>query len=124
MATLILDRVWVNRLDSGQAVSAQSGTDRARSHAMDGEVRTYAGGRQRAYTTVGERGQFEVTLRMVSQATIDVLRSWIGVPVQVRDARGQRFVGIYFEVPVSELRSAAFYDVRLSVRTLTVAEGV
>lgn len=124
MATLQLDRVWIHRLDTAEAVSARSGTDRARSHDMDGEVRTYAGGRQRAFTKAGERGQFGVTLRLVTQPTIDVLRSWQGIPVQVRDHRGQRFVGVYFGVDVGERREVSYYDVRLTIRTLTAPEGV
>lgn len=124
MATLNLSKVWVNRLDSGEAVSAQSAIARNRSHSMAGEVRTYAGGRQRAVTTVGERGQFEVTLRLLSQATIDVLRSWIGIPVQIRDGRGQKFRGVFFVVPPVEHRATADYDVTLTLSTITAAEGV
>lgn len=124
MATLNLTKVWVNRLDTGEAVSAQSAIGRNRSHSMDGEVRTYAGGRQRAITAAGERGTFEVTLRLLPQTTIDVLRSWIGIPVQIRDARGQRFFGVYFDVPVDEHRAPADYDVPLSLRIVTAVEGV
>jgi hypothetical protein len=123
MATLTLDRVWVNRMDSGESVSAMSGVARSRQHDMAGEVRTYAGGRQRSVTTEGERGQFAFTLRLVSQDAIDTLREWKGLDVQVRDHRGQRFFGVYFAVNVIELREATLYDVAIELRTVTVVEG-
>lgn len=124
MATLTLTKVFINRLDTGQAVSAQSDISRAREHSIAGSVRTYAGGRQRAVQQVGERGSFDVRLRMVSLSTVDLLRTWQGIPVQVRDARGQRFFGVYFKVPVVELRATGEYDVPLSVQLLTLVEGV
>ena len=124
MATLTLTKVWVNRLDTGEAVSAQSTPERSRSHGLAGEVRTYAGGRQRAIAVAGEQGQFNVVLRFVSLTTVDTLRSWIGIPVQIRDHRGQRFFGVFFDVPVTEHRSPADYDVTLSLRVVSVAEGV
>ncbi len=125
MATLTLTKVWFNRLDTGEAVSAQSAPQRSRSHGQAGEVRTYAGGRQRAFTTAGEQGQFEVTLRLLTASTVDVLRSWIGLPVQVRDHRGQRFFGVFFAVPVVEhLDNLNAYDVAIVVKTVTAVEGV
>lgn len=120
----MLTKVWINRLDTGAAVSAQSDIQRARSHSVEGEVSTWAGGRQRATMVQGERGQFNVTLVMVSLSTVDTLRSWVGTPVQVRDARGQKFLGTFFVVPIKERREVDLYDVDLSVSTLTVTEGV
>ena len=124
MAILQLDRVWVNRLDTGEAVSAISGRNRPQNHGLAGEVRTYAGGRQRAISVAGERSQFEVTLRLVSLATITLLRTWKGIPVQVRDHRGQLFVGVFFDVRVLEHASPTEYDVALPVRVVTTVEGV
>lgn len=124
MAVLNLTRVWVNRLDNGAAVSAQSGITRTQQHSVEGEVSTWAGGRQRASIAEGERGTFGVTLRLLSLSTVATLRAWKGVPVQVRDARGQRFFGIFFGVEVKENRETNLYDVELTVQTLTVTEGV
>lgn len=125
MATLYLDRVWINRWDSGESLSAQSAPKRGRAYAMDGEVRRYAGGRDRAVTQAGRRGLFEVTLRRVSFADVQRLESWMGMPVQVRDHRGQLFVGVFFEVPAVEYPDDRDrYDVPLAVRTVTVAGRV
>ena len=119
MATLNLTRVWVNRLDTGEAVSAQSAVERSQEHAVAGDVRTYAGGRQRAVTQAGVASTFEFTLRFVTLATVTTLKAWIGVPVLVRDARGQAFTGVYFKVPPAEHRSPLDYDVTLSLRVVT-----
>ncbi len=124
MAILNLTKVWVNRLDTGEAVAAQSGIDRTQVHSVDGEVSTWAGGRQRASISDGDRGQFGATLRLVSLATVATLRLWRGIPVQVRDARGQRFFGTYFQVNVSESREVAYYNVDFTLVLLTVVEGV
>lgn len=125
MATLALTKVWINRLDTGEAVSAQSAPGRARSRSKTGEVRTYAGGRQRSVTQAGLRGQWDVTLVRVPLATVELLETWIGLPVQVRDHRGQRFVGVYYDVPAAEHQdNIALYDVPLSLRLVTAADGV
>lgn len=124
MAVLNLTRVWVNRIDTGAAVSAQSGIARNQVHSVDGEVSTWAGGRQRASITEGERGSFGVTLRLLTLDTVALLRTWVGVPVQVRDARGQRFFGTFFAVPITENRETNSYDVEITLVTLTIVEGV
>lgn len=121
MATLSLTKLWINRLDDGTAVSAQTAVGRAGSVGADGEIREYAGGRQRAFTRAGRRGAFDATLRQVPSATVAVLESWIGVPVQVRDYRGQVFRGVFFEVPRVEVRdNIDLYDVPLAFRAVTV----
>lgn len=120
MATLTLTKAWINRLDTGEAVSAQSSVDRTREHGITGEVRQYAGGRQRAVTRAGEQGSFQFTLRLVPAATVEKLRTWVGVPVLVRDWRGQAFYGVFFRVPVIEQRSPVEYDVQVSLSTTTV----
>lgn len=124
MAVLNLTMMWVNRLDTGDSVSGQSSIQRGRQHSVDGEVSTWAGGRQRASMTDGERGQFAFTLRILSLTTVEKLRTWIGIPVQVRDARGQRFFGVFFSVEPKEWRESAIYDVDIALRVITYVEGV
>ena len=123
MATLTLTKVWINRLDTGDAVSAQS-YDRSQGYDMDGDVETYAGGRQRAVSVEGERGTFACTLRRVSLATVVTLRQWKGIALQARDHRGQLWVGVCFVVTPIELPESAWYDVALTVRTVDAPEGV
>lgn len=119
MATLNLTRVWVNRLDTGEAVSAPSAPGRPRGASKAGEVRSYASGRQRSITRAGQRGTFAFTLLMLPLPTVLLLESWIGVPVQVRDHKGQLFVGVFFEVPAAEYRDRSLWDVSLALQTVT-----
>lgn len=123
MASVTLTKLWINRLDTGEAVSAQSG-GRAVSYEDAGEVRTYAGGRQRSITQEGERGAFAFVLRDVPLATVDKLRTWKGLAVQVRDHRGQRWFGVFRTVTPAEHKDPNLYDVALTVQTITAAEGV
>lgn len=124
MATLTLTKVWVNVLATGQAVSGFS-TDRGEELDLQGGVRTYAGGRRRAYTTPGDIGTFDFTLRHMTKADVDTLKSWRGILVQVRDHRGQRFIGIYRKVkPVEVTAKINLYDVVLQLETVTFVDGV
>jgi hypothetical protein len=124
MVTLDLKRVFVNLVSTGEAVSAPSAIARTRNHDMDGEVRTYAGGRQRFVGQVGEKVQFTFTLRMVTLDTVDTLRSWMGENLQVRDHRGQRFFGVFHNMDVIELRPSTMYDVTMTLRITTTEEAV
>jgi hypothetical protein len=124
MATLTLNKLWLNRLDTGEAISAWTGDGRPQLHDMDGKVRTYGGGRQRSVATEGERGQFAFTLRDVSLATVTQLRAWKNLPIQARDHRGQRFFGVYYAVAPIEAKDPALYDVSITLRVVSVDEGV
>ena len=121
MATLNLTMLWINLLSDGSSISAYS-SDRARSYEVATEVRTYAGGRQRAITAEGAKRQFEFRLMQVPAATVDQLEAWAGQAVQVRDYRGQRFYGVYGGVAVGELRDGT-YTAAITLQGITVNEG-
>lgn len=123
MATLMLDRVWINLLDTGQGVSAFSGKGKTLARAMKGEVRQYAGGRQRSISSKGVKGTFPFVLIDVTQTTIDRLEGWMGQAVVVRDTRGRRFFGTIFEVSSTEKGSRNYYDVALTLNEITYVEG-
>lgn len=124
MATLVLDKVWINRLDTGEAVAAWS-QGRQQSHSDDGEVREYAGGRFRSITRVGEAGRFAFSLVQVAVTDVDTLRAWKGVAVAVRDNRGRRFLGVYYGIGIDESKSQpSVYNVSLDLRTITVDETI
>lgn len=121
MAILTLAKLWINLLVDGSSISAYS-TDRSGSYALDGEVRTYAGGRQRAITAEGAKRQFQFTLPSVTLATVEQLEAWAGRAVQVRDHRGQRFFGTYFGVARGELADGT-YSAGITLLGTTVDEG-
>lgn len=124
MVALQLDRLWINLLSTGDAVSARTAPGRKRTAEVDGEVRVYAGGRLRAITRLGDRGTFAFTLRLVSLATIETLEDWQGRAVQVRDHRGQRWFGVFHAVLPTEHKPADLYDVAIELHTITYAEDV
>lgn len=124
MATLTLDKVWINRMDTGEAISAPSAPGRGQNFTMQLDVRTYANGRRRSIAVQGEQGTLTYSLRPVSQATKDLLRSWAGTTVQVRDNRGQKWYGVFAGVNVDEYLQANMYTVSITVQTTTVVEGV
>lgn len=121
---LTLSKVWVNLLSTGVAVSAQSAPGRTQAFTTGVEVRTYASGRQRAISAVGERGELPFTLVATSVGTRDTLRSWVGQAVQVRDHRGQKWFGTYAGVTVSEYQQTDLYAVAFTLLLTSVVEGV
>lgn len=123
MATLTLTAVWLNLVSTGESVSAPS-TGRSQSYSMDGEVRTYAGGRQRFIGQEGEHGQFTVTLRLLSLATVTRLRTWKGQTVLFRDRRGQLMYGVFTQVTPSTEWKDGRYDVEVALRLVTQDPGV
>lgn len=116
MATLVLNRLWLNLVATGAAVSGYSAPGRAPSYGMDGTIATYAGGRQRSITREGVHGSYVTTLLLMSRADITTLRGWMGQAVQVRDDRGRVFVGVFRDVPEIERQGIPDkFDVPLSL---------
>ena len=124
MATLKLSKIWVNLASSGQAVASASAPGRPESYQIGGEVRTYAGGRQRAITRKGEAGTYEFRLLLLDRDAVETLRDWTGQLVQVRDNRGRRYFGVYFGLGVVEQRGRSTWHVDITLRVVTVDEGV
>jgi hypothetical protein len=125
MATLILPKVFIDRLDTGEYIAAYSAPQRTRSKEITGDVRQYAGGRQRSYSQIGTSGTWAVKLRDLTMSTVETLEEWMGREVQVRDHRGQLFNAVFFAVPVEEHKAAPnLYDVSLTFKFITVPEGV
>lgn len=123
IAQLLLTKVFINLIATGDSISAQS-TGRSQAYSTDGEVRTFAGGRQRFVSREGEHGQFTVTLRLLSLAQIGTLRSWQGLTVQFRDRRGQLLNGAYSAVNITREWPDLRYDVEITLKMVTVDEGV
>lgn len=123
MATLVLTRLWVNLLSSGEGISAPSlGVES--SSGIEGGVRTYAGGRIRYVGREGVGGQLQRTLRLCTQATAEKLESWVGQTVLVRDVRGQHWWGVFSEVTRRAIKGATTYDLAITVDLVTQSEDV
>jgi hypothetical protein len=124
MTILVLNKLWLDRFDTGESIAGASGRDRGTSVAVSGEVRTYANGRRRAITAVGARGS--VTRRMVQldYATKEKLISWLGANMQMRDHRGNKWFGVFFAVEITEYMRPDLYAASITLETTTTVEGV
>lgn len=123
MATITLDRTFVNLIATGAVVKAYTGRGRSRSYKTDGAVQAFAGGRYRSIALEGTAGQQTFMLRDVSTTDIETLKTWIGETVLVRDNRGRRMFGTYYDVSFSDRMLDGYYDVTLNVFEVSYAEG-
>lgn len=124
MASVTLDRVWLNLAsDPSQSVAAWSGSP-TDDDTLPGQVYTYANGRRRVITTAGDVRQLKRTLRVLDAATIETLREWRGQVVLFRDKRGRKVYVTYFTVSTTDYPDGSGYDVTLSMESVTFQEDV
>jgi hypothetical protein len=124
MATIDLNRVWVNLVTTGQGVSGLSARARSEDYQVPVDIRTYAGGRRRAVTSAGELGKYAFQLMLVSRTTVSTLRTWQGQLVQVRDHKGRQFFGVYSAMTVEEVVSRSTWNVAIQLTVVTTTAGV
>lgn len=122
MTTLTLNVVWINLVSTGEAISAPS-TDRGQVYGIAGEVRPYAGGRQRFIGQEGEQGQFTITLRRLTLTQVGTLRTWEGKTVLFRDRRGQSMYGVFASVTPLEYKEL-LYDAAIVIGLVTQDDNV
>ncbi len=123
MVAITLDRTFINLVATGALVSAYTGKGRSRSYKTTGAVEGFAGGRYRSIALEGVSGQQTFMLRDVSTANIETLKTWIGETVLIRDNRGRRMFGTYYEVTYNDRMLDNYYDVTLNVTEVTYNEG-
>lgn len=124
MASLSLTKSWLNRLDTGEGIAAYTAPTAPRQYTVEGEVSTWAGGRQRALSTPGEKGSWPITMLIVSAAAVATLRSWIGIPVAFRDPYGVRFVGVFWAVaPVARRGEPGLFNAEFVLQAVTTVDG-
>jgi hypothetical protein len=126
---VILNKVWLVNLSTGEMMGAQSDPSRTWTAAVDGEVRKYAGGRMRAVGSIGKTNQWKITLVELTQAQCEQLETWMGqgVTVFARDARGQSMYGSFFQVDRGEnfgVYPYATYTASVEIHRVDVVEGV
>ncbi len=129
MAQVQLTKLWLTNVVTGEMLGAQSDPDRSQTYAVAGQVRTYAGGRQRAVGSVGASGAWKFTLVQLTLTQTLTLRTWMeaGVTVLARDHRAQSMYGTYFQVEVGEVKGIGAnttYTAALELQQVDVVEGV
>lgn len=123
MVAITLDRTYVSLVNTGQSIAAYTGRGRSRQYTQEGQVERFAGGRFRSIATEGVRGQQTFTLRDVTDTQLATLQAWIGLTVLVRDNRGRRMFGTYYNVGYQDRMSVGLYDVSITLNEVTYNEG-
>src|SRR5690349_4838281 len=123
MASITLTQTYINLVSSGALVAAYTARGRQRAYQGTGSTEPFAGGRFRSISTEGVAGSQVFTLRDVTDAQLDTLISWIGETVLVRDFRGRRMFGTYYNISYSDRMKAGVYDVQITLNEVTYNEG-
>ena len=76
--------------------------ERDRSADLDGEVRYYAGGRARVITSAKDARTYPLTLQWLTVTDVDLLTSWRGRVLLLRDGLGRRVFGTFLAVATSD----------------------
>jgi hypothetical protein len=118
--SVTLDRVFLHDSDDLSSYVAFFSSDRADIRERDAEVRTYAGGRRRVITRVARRQELPVTLRLVDDASLDVLDGWLGHVLMLRDHLGRLVFGTYKALSVVDHKDGS-HDVSFSFEDVTVS---
>jgi hypothetical protein len=133
VALIQLTRMWLTSVVTAESFGWYTAPDRGQSYTVRGEIRTYAGGRQRAVGSTGTAGHWSFTLVELTLDDIAQLREWLssGVTVFARDHRGQSMYGTFFDVAVSEVIPAILYTdpnnrfrAGITINQVDVVEGV
>lgn len=122
MASVELGRTWVTLLSTGQSVNGWTGRGRTHNRKREGEVKRLAGGRFRAVSTLGVRKSQDFVLRDLAETDVLLLEEWQGQTVIVRDNRGRRMFGVYWDVNFIDRVDPTYYDVALSVTEVSYEE--
>lgn len=127
-----LTRLWMTSVVTGESFGWYTDPNREQTYSVKGEIRTYAGGRQRAVGSVGQSGSWRFTLKELALTDIAQLREWMdaGVTIFARDHRGQSMYGTFFEVGVGENPAVTYnsplnlYTAGITLQAVDVVEGV
>lgn len=129
MVQIQLTKMFLTNVVSIETLAAQTDPARSQTYSVAGDVRTYAGGRQRGVGSVGLSGSWKFVLVELTLTQIGVMRAWMtaGVTVLARDHRGQSMYGTFFQVDVGEnmgMGTASTYTASIELKSVTVVEGV
>jgi hypothetical protein len=122
MATLTLDRVWINLIPSGESVNGWAAPVRSETFEVPGDIRRYAGGRERATRLRGMTESKQFAMQRLSTVDKDTLKSWAGRHVQVRDLSG-KWLGTFFAGGVDRNMDGS-WDLAFTLTAVTTVEGV
>jgi hypothetical protein len=122
--SLTLNDVWISDgLNPSvayviQALSLQDITK------VNGTVRTYAGGRQRAVSLQGTGKEVDLTVSLQDAATVTWLQGKLGSLLLLRDPFGLKVYGVMFELPRLQQVFSAYSDYTVKFLMVTNSEAV
>lgn len=120
MPSVALTELWVHDSDNlADYVTSDGFLSESYRRTARGEVRVYAGGRERLTTRAGAPQALNVSLPAVDRTTIAWLEDHKGALVMVRDPRGRLVWGAYFDLDVDEKPGGVLPDVSFSLRSVT-----
>lgn len=125
MAQVILDKLWLHLADDLGTYLALPVQPVAETDAADAEVRRYGRGRDVLVVRPGQTRTIPITLRRVSWADLQTLRSWTGRLLMLRDLNGRKAFGVYRQVDATDVRAEQLAEtVSLTFQTVTYDEEV
>jgi hypothetical protein len=86
--------------------------------AVRGEIRTYAGGRERSVSRRGRRRRVVAALPNCTRAQVAWLEDHLDRLVLARDDRGHKLFGKYFDLEPAEHR----YNIEADVQVISIGE--
>lgn len=123
MATLPLDKLWINLVATGEGISGASQSSKTQEFAVEGRMVKSGNGRMRGVSVAGESGEFPYEYVVGTAAVRDKLRTWQANLVQVRDSRGQKWYGLFFGVSVTEYKRTDLYRISFTLQMASYTEG-
>lgn len=116
---------WLTNPTSNTSVVAANPV-RAGAAQLDGQFRTYAGGRVRVITTPGDARTYQVVMQSLTDANLLLLDSWRGQVILLRDASGWRKWGSYLDLKWVDAPGPGgmIHDATLTFTEVTYLEAV
>lgn len=124
MASVDLDRVWLNQVSDLTVSVSFFSSDRSDDRSTRGEVRTYTNGRLRLVTRVGSSQSLSVTGRNLSADQVAQLDDWRGTLLLLRDVWGRAVYGAYLDISVTDYTDRSAQDVAFQFQQVTFDPAV
>ena len=124
--TVLFEDAWLTDVANPSVSVHASFPERGSNPAIAGEVRFYAGGRRRVITSANRSATFPLTLQLLSDADLDLLDSWAGRVLLLRDGAGRRVWGTFLALDVEDFwdPEGTLHNVGLTFTELTYDEAV
>ena len=117
---------WLIDVTEPDVTVHTSHPDRKSATSVGGEIRSYAGGRNRVITSANTTATFPLTLQLVNDDELELLTLWRGRVLLLRDGQGRRVFGTFLSLDVDDYwdPTGPLHNVSLTFTELTYSEAV